>query len=70
MIKEIQLKKVVVALGIAVLLLASGQAYAADALYRMLHADEVESFKKDQDTLLVGQLINKDADVLCKAPKW
>ena len=32
---------------------------AADALYRMLHADEVESFREDQDAMIVGQLIEK-----------
>lgn len=33
--------------------------HAADVLYRMLHADEVESFKADQDAMIVGQLIEK-----------
>lgn len=32
---------------------------AADALYRMLHADEVESFREDQDAMIVGQLMGK-----------
>ncbi len=38
------------------------QAMAADALYRMLHADEVEDFKADQDVIIVGQLIAQDED--------
>lgn len=33
--------------------------FAADALYRMLHADQVESFQKAQDALIVGQLVQK-----------
>lgn len=40
----------------------SNPIFAADALYRMLHADEVESFKKDQDALVVGQLIDNKSD--------
>lgn len=56
-------KKVVVGLWIIVLLLlVPGVAYAADTLYRMLHADEVESFKQDQDAMIVGQLIEKQGD--------
>ena len=38
------------------------QAIAADALYRMLHADEVEDFKADQDVIIVGQLISQSGD--------
>ena len=34
----------------------------ADALYRMLHADEVESFKKDQDAIIVGRFAQKIDD--------
>lgn len=33
--------------------------WAADALYRMLHAEEVASFREDQDAMIVGQLIGK-----------
>ena len=35
------------------------EVFAADALYRMLHADEVESFREDQDAMIVGQLIGE-----------
>jgi hypothetical protein len=44
------------------LLLLPQQAIAADALYRMLHADEVEDFKADQDVIIVGQLISQSGD--------
>lgn len=47
-------------LSILTLVLMPHGAMAADALYRMLHADEVESFKADQDAVIVGQLINKN----------
>lgn len=30
------------------------EVFAADALYRMLHADEVESFREDQEAMIVG----------------
>ena len=36
--------------------------YGADVLYRMLHADEVESFKKDQDAIIVGKIIKNEDD--------
>jgi len=52
-------KNYVLVLGIAFLLLFSpSNTFAADALYRMLHADEVEQFKEDQDAMIVGQLIS------------
>lgn len=41
-----------------ILLTVPAAAFAADALYRMLHGD-VESFKQDQDAFIVGQLIDK-----------
>ena len=54
------LRKYVLVLGIILLLLSSPSVtFAADALYRMLHADEVEQFKEDQDALIVGQLVDK-----------
>ncbi len=57
------MKKFVISLMIVILLLiVPGVTYAADVLYRMLHADEVESFKQDQDALIVGQLIDKQGD--------
>jgi len=40
----------------------SASVFAADALYRMLHADEVEQFRQDQDAFIVGQLIDKKED--------
>lgn len=45
------------------LLLSPNETFAADALYRMLHADECEDFKKDQDALIIGQLIDKNNDM-------
>lgn len=52
------MKRLIIALCIVLSLLTLPQsAYAADALYRMLHADELERFRQDQDTLLVGQII-------------
>ncbi|PKM82905.1 MAG: hypothetical protein CVU89_01860 [Firmicutes bacterium HGW-Firmicutes-14] len=56
------MKKVLIALCLSVLLISSGVVFAADALYRMLHADEVESFKKDQDAIIVGWLVEKKDD--------
>ncbi|HVJ47990.1 hypothetical protein [Desulfitobacterium sp.] len=57
------MKKYIIGLCIAVLLLASPRVtFAADALYRMLHADEVESFKQDQDAMILGQLMDKQGD--------
>lgn len=34
--------------------------FAADALYRMLHGDEHDNFRKDQDAFIVGQLLGKE----------
>lgn len=56
------MRKVLATLCLSILLLSSGVAFAADALYRMLHADEVESFKKDQDAMIVGKLIGRQDD--------
>lgn len=36
------------------------EAFAADALYRMLHAGEVESFQENQDALIVGQIMGEE----------
>ena len=47
----------IILLFIAAFSLTPNTASAADALYRMLHADEVESFKADQDAFIVGQLV-------------
>lgn len=52
-------KFIVVLCTVAIILLTvPAAAFAADALYRMLHED-VESFKQDQDAFIVGQLIDK-----------
>lgn len=47
---------------VCIIILLSMEAYAADALYRMLHADEVESFKVDQTAFIVGQILDKPED--------
>lgn len=47
---------------VAALIMTSSMAFSADPLYRMLHADEVESFKADQDAAIVGQLTGKKDD--------
>lgn len=46
----------------SILLFLPQKALAADALYRMLHADESADFKADQDALIVGQLIAQNGD--------
>lgn len=46
----------------SLLLFLPQKALAADALYRMLHADEVEDFQADQDAIIVGQLIAQSGD--------
>jgi hypothetical protein len=52
------IKKFGLALSIVFLLLLSPNiTFAADALYRMLHADEVKQFQEDQDAIIVGQLL-------------
>ncbi|MDD2420882.1 MAG: hypothetical protein PHC60_10420 [Heliobacteriaceae bacterium] len=57
------MKKYVCAFGILTFLFVfPGLTLAADALYRMLHADAVESFKADQDALIVGELLGKQGD--------
>lgn len=45
-----------------VLTIYSGSAFATDVLYGMLHADEVESFKCNQDATIVGQIVDKEED--------
>ncbi|WP_097027940.1 hypothetical protein [Clostridium peptidivorans] len=42
------------------LLIAPSTVKAADALTRMLHADEVKEFRQDQDALIIGQLMSKE----------
>jgi len=44
------------------LFLSPSATFAADALYRMLHADEVEQFKENQDAMIVGQLLGKQGN--------
>jgi len=53
------MKKILASLCLSILLISSGYVLAADALYRMLYADEVESFRKDQDAMIIGQLIDR-----------
>lgn len=61
--EEALMKRLIIVLCIALSLLALPQsAYAADALCRMLHADEVEQFRQDQDAMLVGQIIAEQGD--------
>lgn len=45
-----------------VLMMLSSSVFAADPLYRMLHADEVKSFQEEQDTLIVAQLLETQAN--------
>ena len=56
------MKKVVIVVCLSILCISSGFVYAADSLYRMLHANEVDAFKKDQDAIIVGQIINDLGD--------
>lgn len=54
------MKKLVIGLCLVLIFISlPREVLAADALYRMLHADEVESFREDQDTMIVGELIGK-----------
>lgn len=46
-----------------ILFLLPNKIFAADVLYRMLHAGEVESFKADQDAIIIGQLTAKNDNV-------
>ncbi len=46
----------------SLLLFLPQKALAADALYGMLHADEVTDFQADQDAVIVGQLIAQSGD--------
>ena len=58
------MKKAILSLCCVILLLLVSPVvtFAADPLYRMLYADEVESFKQDQDAMIVGQLTGKQGD--------
>lgn len=47
----------------SVLLFLPQKALAADALYRMLHADDCADFRADQDALIVGRLIAQNGDI-------
>ena len=42
------------------MILCSSSVFAADALYRMLHADEVASFAEDQDAIVLFQVMTID----------
>ncbi len=58
------MKKVITLLSVVIFLTALPHTvFAADILYRMLHADESESFKADQDAIITGQLIDRDEGV-------
>ena len=57
------MERLIIALCIAVSFLTLPQpAFAADALYRMLHADQVKQFQEDQDALIVGQILEQQGD--------
>jgi hypothetical protein len=57
------MKRLIIALCIIASSLTLPQpAFAADALYRMLHADQVKQFQEDQDALLVGQILEQQED--------
>lgn len=56
-------KKCVIALVIVVLSLFTKNVFAADALYRMLHADDIEQFKDDQDAIIVGEIVESNEKV-------
>lgn len=43
----------------ALLIIFPNISFTADPLHRMLHADEYEEFAKDQDAVIVGQIIEK-----------
>lgn len=54
------MKKTIFVLSIIITLLTlTVTTYAADILYMMLHADDGESYKDSQDTIIVGRLIDK-----------
>jgi len=57
------MRKLIILIAVGALLLFPPAALAADSLYRMLNADEVESFKADQDAIIVGQLTGKKDDM-------
>lgn len=60
---DMNIKRVFVVLIIIVaIIVGSTPVLAADALYRMLHADEVEQFREEQDAFIVGQLVDKKGD--------
>lgn len=44
---------------ITTLIIPAQITHGADALHRMLHADEVESFRQDQDAFIVGELTGR-----------
>ncbi|HEX9058779.1 MAG TPA: hypothetical protein VF941_01215 [Clostridia bacterium] len=55
------MKRLIIGLVIIIVIASSSSSiFAADALYRMLHGDENENFRKDQDAFIVGQLLGKD----------
>lgn len=56
------MKNLLYTLCLALLVLWPGTAFGADALFRMLHADQVPSFQKDQDAFIVGQLTGRQGD--------
>jgi hypothetical protein len=53
-------KKIAFIVSMLLVMLWPCPAPAADALYRMLHTDEVESFRADQDGIIVGQLSGRN----------
>lgn len=53
------MKKIGLIFFVVILLIAPSAVKGADALTRMLHADEVKEFRQDQDALIIGQLMSK-----------
>lgn len=56
------MRKILIVLSIVILL--TTPVYGADALTRMLYADEVESFSEDQDAIILFQVLSIDDQVI------
>jgi hypothetical protein len=57
------MRKYVFLVMLFILVLSPKVALAGDPLARMLYADKVEEYKKDQDAVIVGQLIEDQGDL-------
>lgn len=53
-------KVLLIVIVLATVAFSSTAVLSADVLTRMLFADEIESFRKDQDALIIGELIDKN----------